>query len=63
MKNKKEKNFELLFENEKAISKEELIAARGGAICGNVFIGSPVNYVCDEFYIGVGAVERPTSHF
>jgi len=53
MKNKKRSDYSLLFDNEKAMSKDELNLTKGGSACNNfpVFAG-PV--FMGWAYIGLG---------
>lgn len=58
MKNKEEKNFSLLFENSKAMSKDELNATKGGATCGNIPIIAPTGAILGWVYIAIGATQE-----
>lgn len=57
MRNKKKPEFSLLFNNENAITKEDLYSIRGGSICGNVYVVGPVLGCGGILYIGIGAME------
>lgn len=58
MKNNKETSFSLLFDNEKAISKNEMNATRGG-FCVDMHLGTVLpSGSCEDLSIGFGAKVR-----